>query len=388
MKKVLILGGGISGLEAAIKLQSFGSYDVTLISNRDFAYLYPAAIWIPTGEKSFDDACIPLRETSAAHGFAFRIANVSGISSKENKLLLEDGEIAYDYLVLANGAGKVALPGMEHTNTVCGKPEDVLILKEKLDALIREGRGRIAIGVGCNLTDKPANRGGPSVEVLLNIHHYLSKLKVRDKFELTFFSAAVNPMINLGETLAKLLFAAFKQCNTKTFCGTPIKEFVKGGVIFEDGNELVADLIMFTPGLNGHPLLQKTDLPLNASGFVKINKDCLVQGTNNVFAVGDVAAVEGPDWLVRFAPLAENMGIASACNIHAMETGNTTRKYYTDHLWVGGLLDGGNGAGFVYKNDARTIILPLPILGHWLKKRFLGYWKNSRMGKTARIMNL
>lgn len=91
---------------------------------------------------------------------------------------------------------------------------------------------------------------------------------------------------------------------------------------------------------------------------------------------------------MRFAPLAENMGIASACNIHAMETGNTTRKYYTDHLWVGGLLDGGNGAGFVYKNDARTIILPLPILGHWLKKRFLGYWKNSRMGKTARIMNL
>lgn len=388
MKKILVLGGGISGLEAAIKLQSFGSYDVTLLSNRDFAYLYPAAIWIPTGEKSFADACIPLSETSKTHGFSFKVVNVTGISSKENKVLLEDGEIAYDYLVLAHGAGKVALPGMEHTNTICGKPEDALVLKEKLDALIRNGGGKIAIGVGVNLIDKPANRGGPSVELLLNIHHYLKKMKVRDKFELAFFSAAVNPMINLGETLAKLLFAAFKQCNAKTFCGTPIQEFVADGVIFEGGETLAADIIMFTPGLNGHPLLKNTDLPLNDSGFVKVNKDCQVQGTNNVFAIGDVAAVEGPDWLVRFAPLAEHMAMAAASNIHALETGSKERKHYTDHLWVGGLLDGGNGAGFVYKNDARTIILPLPIIGHWLKKRFLVYWKNTRMGKTPRIMNM
>jgi len=46
-KKVLILGGGIAGVEAAIQLRKKG-FEVSLISNRDFLYVYPISIWIPT----------------------------------------------------------------------------------------------------------------------------------------------------------------------------------------------------------------------------------------------------------------------------------------------------------------------------------------------------
>lgn len=387
MKKVLVLGSGIGGLEAAIKLQGYGHFDVTLISARDYAYIYPYAIWIPTGEVPFEDACIPLEKASKAHGFNLKVSAATGISSKENKVILEDGELKYDYLVIAVGAGKVSLPGMEHTDMVCGKPEDAVKLKEKIDSLLSNGGGKIAIGVGQNLIDRPANRPGPSVEVLLNLHNYLKKLKVREKFELSFFSAAENPA-NLGETFGKLLLAAFKRSDTEFYRGTKIKEFVKEGVIFEDGKKLEADIIVFTPALNGHPLLKNSDLPLNDSGFVKIEKDCQVTNTKNVFAVGDVSAVEGPSWVVRLAPLAESMGKAVAHNINAIEKDIKEKKYYTDNLWVGGLMDGGNGAGFVYKNDARTIILPLPIIGHWLKKRFLAYWKSTRMGEKRRIMDM
>jgi len=41
MKKVLILGGGFAGVQTAIELQKKGIFDITLVSDRDYLYLYP-----------------------------------------------------------------------------------------------------------------------------------------------------------------------------------------------------------------------------------------------------------------------------------------------------------------------------------------------------------
>jgi len=70
MKKVLILGGGFGGLESAIWLKKYG-FDVTLISDRKYMYIYPISIWIPTKEIKFEDACLDLEKLSQIHGFTF-----------------------------------------------------------------------------------------------------------------------------------------------------------------------------------------------------------------------------------------------------------------------------------------------------------------------------
>jgi sulfide:quinone oxidoreductase len=61
MKKVVILGGGIAGVEAAIHLRKY-NFEVELISDRDFLYIYPISIWIPTKEKKFEDVIISLQD--------------------------------------------------------------------------------------------------------------------------------------------------------------------------------------------------------------------------------------------------------------------------------------------------------------------------------------
>ena len=47
MKKVLILGGGFAGIQTAIELQKKKIFEITLVSERDYLYLYPVSIWIP-----------------------------------------------------------------------------------------------------------------------------------------------------------------------------------------------------------------------------------------------------------------------------------------------------------------------------------------------------
>ena len=62
-KKIVILGGGFAGIEAAIKLQKYG-YSTTLVSNRDYLFIYPISIWIPVNKKKFDEVAILLETLS------------------------------------------------------------------------------------------------------------------------------------------------------------------------------------------------------------------------------------------------------------------------------------------------------------------------------------
>ena len=173
MKKVLILGGGFAGIQTAIQLQKSGKINVTLVSDRDFLYLYPISIWVPVGIKDFSDVKVPLAKIQQKHGFNVIIDAVTEIQPENRKVVCENQTLDYDYLVLAFGAGKMPHKGIENTLSICGKPEVSLAIREKIDALVARGNGKIAIGFGGNPKDKSAVRGGPAFEMMFNIHNLL-----------------------------------------------------------------------------------------------------------------------------------------------------------------------------------------------------------------------
>jgi sulfide:quinone oxidoreductase len=49
-----------------------------------------------------------------------------------------------------------------------------------------------------------------------------------------------------------------------------------------------------------------------------------------------------------------------------LEKGNP--KTYIEHINILCLMDMGNGGGLAYRNDKKAILIPLPIIGHWMKK--------------------
>ena len=142
MSKVLILGGGFAGIDTAIYLRK-EKYEVTLVSDRDYFYIYPTSIWVPTGKTSFKDVCIDLKDLQKAHGFNLIVDSVSDINTKNKAISLKSGKVLddYDYLVIAIGAGKMKPKGVEHTLSICGAPEQSIAIKERLDILIAKGVG-------------------------------------------------------------------------------------------------------------------------------------------------------------------------------------------------------------------------------------------------------
>jgi sulfide:quinone oxidoreductase len=388
MKKVLILGGGFAGVQAAIELQKKRNFEITLVSERDYLYLYPISIWIPVHIKEFKDVKINLSDIQKKYPFKLITDNVIEIRATENRVICQRTTLDYDYLIVAFGTDKMQHKGMANTLSICAKPETSLKIRNRIDDLVKKKTGKIAIGFGGNPNDKSAVRGGPAFEMMFNIHNYLKTKKIRENFELTFFAPMEEPGARMGKGALSMLDSMFTRYNIKKHFGLKIKEFVSDGVIFEDDSKLSSDFVMFISAGTGPEVLKKSDLPLSEAGFVKIEDSGQVQGFPNVYAAGDIAAIEGADWIAKQGHIAELMGRNAANNIIAAESGISIRKVYQKHLNILCVMDTGNGAAFVFRNAEKAFMIPMPILGHLLKKGWGSYARLTKLGKIPRLPGL
>ena len=386
MKKVLVLGGGFAGVEVAIYLKKEKNLEVTLVSDRDYFYIYPTSIWIPTGEVTKEMISVPLADLAFKHGFEVIVDAVETLEAKVKKVTLASGRVleGYDYMVVAIGQGKMGAEGIENTLSICGKPEEAVELNKRLEALVEKGEGKIAMGFGGNPKDTSAVRGGPAFEVLFNVNTFLKRKGLRDKFELTFFAPMEKPGQKMGEKALVMMDKMFGMTNINKKVGSKITSFEEDGINFEDGTKIESDLTMFISAGKGHPVLEASDLPLSDAGFVVTNAFNEIEGFEGVYAIGDSASLMGPDWRAKQGHVAEVMAKNVANNI-AVNINGGKRESYMEHLNILCVMDTGDGAAFVYRDNKGGKMIPMPFVGHWMKKGWGWYCRNSKLGKIPRI---
>ena len=102
--KVVIVGAGFAGLYAA-KLLGSSPIEVTLVDRRNYHLFQPLLYQVATGGLSPADICAPLRSVLSPYkNIRTLLGEVTGFDLEGHRVLLADGELAYDYLVVAAGA--------------------------------------------------------------------------------------------------------------------------------------------------------------------------------------------------------------------------------------------------------------------------------------------
>ncbi len=386
-KTALILGGGFAGLEAAIRLAK-GGLDVTLVSDRPYLFVYPTSIWIATGERQFDDVCLDLADVAKRRGFNFVQGDVASIEAARRTARVDGRELSADFLVIAVGSQALKAPGIEHTLALGGAPENVTRLKAALDALLARGEGKIALGFGGNPKDGSSVRGGPVFELMFNIDHLLRKRGVRGRFELTFFAPMASPGERMGQKAVKAIQALFEKRGIGMRFGKKITRFEASSVLFEDGSVLASDLTVFVPAGEGHPVLAAAQLPKSDAGFVTTDETSAVPGLEGVYAIGDAAALLGPTWKAKQGHLAEVMAKVAANNILATVHGRPERRSYVPLVSIVCLMDMGDGAALVQRNERKERLVPLPVVGHWMKRGWGAYYALSKRGQVPSLSGM
>jgi NADH dehydrogenase len=299
---VVIVGGGFGGLAAAKELAK-APVRVTLLDRRNHHLFQPLLYQVATAALNPADIAYPIRAAlSTQHNVRVLLAEVESIDVAAKKLKLDDGEIQYDYLVVATGA----------THSYFGKDQWAALapgLKSVEDALEMRRRIFLAYEAAEREADPALQRewltfavvgGGPTgVELAgalgeIGLHTLARDFRSIDPTEVRVVLFEGKDRV-LGTYPEKLSEAAKKSLETRHVdvrVNTLVTNIDDRGVTVKGpaGEERIGTrTVLWAAGVQASPLAKSLGAPLDRSGRVIVQPDLSIPGHPEVFVIGDLA---------------------------------------------------------------------------------------------------
>jgi sulfide:quinone oxidoreductase len=298
-RRVVILGGGVAGLEALMALHDLAGdrAELTLVApDPDFIYK-PLLV-----EEPFDlgpaeqYALAPLAEELGAR-FVQKAAK--GVQPDEHTLELDDGStLDYDFLIVCPG-GRFH-PALERARTFPSGGEPL-----RINELLRsgEGRRRIAFVVPSGVTWTL-----PIYEIALMTQRRALELRV--EAELTIVTPEQAPLAVFGPTASSAVAELLGARGIGVESGAHAREGDAGVLILTPGDRrLAADEVIALPAMHGPAI---SGLPKDERGFIPIDEHARVAGVDDVYAAGD-----GTNFPIKQGGLGTQQADAAAAHIAA-----------------------------------------------------------------------
>ena len=116
--RIVILGAGYGGILSAIRLQkelNYNEADVTLVNKHDYHYITTHLHMPAAGTDNPENARVNILKLIDEFKVDFVKSTVTEIRPHEKKVILEDGTLSYDYLVIGLGgeAETFGIPGLK-----------------------------------------------------------------------------------------------------------------------------------------------------------------------------------------------------------------------------------------------------------------------------------
>ena len=338
---VVVIGGGFAGLSAARRLGG-EALRVTLLDRRNHHVFQPLLYQVATAGLSGTEVAAPLRRiVRKQRNVTVLLAEAVRIDAPARRVVLADGEIGYDYLILATGATHSYFGHDEWARFAPG-------LKSLEDALLIRRRLLLAFERAERETD-PARRaawltfvvigGGPTGVELAGTVIELARYTLRHEFRRMDPGAA---RVVLIEGLDRVLppyppdlsakaRAQLERLGVEVRTGSPVTGVDADGVRL--GSErLAARTVLWGAGVAASPLGRTTGAPLDKAGRVKVQPDLSVPGFPELFVTGDLASiVQDGKPVPGVAPAANQMGEHAARNVLRLARGQHTLPFrYVD----------------------------------------------------------
>jgi NADH dehydrogenase len=306
MKRILILGGGFAGLAAAVELDKTIAADVdvevTVVNRENFFLFTPMLHEVAAGDLDLTTIVNPARKMlQRARFFA---GEVQEINLPSKQVVVTHGfdhhshSLEYDFLVL--GLGSVTnfygLPGLQERALTMKSLNDAMRLRNHLIAHLEEADSECCQVKTPLLTFVVAGGGFAGVETVAGLNDFVrgavrSYPRLREdmlRVMLVDPGGVILPELNqdLGRYAQEKLAARKVEIRLKT----KVEEFTEQGVRLSDGTTILSNTLVWTAGTSPNPLLK--GLPCQKDrGRIIVNEYFEVPGHNNVWAVGDCAAV-------------------------------------------------------------------------------------------------
>ncbi len=339
--KLVILGGGFGGLRLARKLSNKAGFDITLIDRFNYHQFQPLFYQVATAGLDASNISFPLRKVfQKSRNVRFRMADVQSIDAAAKKVITNTGDYAYDALVIATGADtnffgnemlkenafpmKSTVEALQLRHRLLHNFEDALHTASDLE--MQRLMNVVVVGAGPT-----------GVELSGAIADMKRFVLPKDYPELDFSKMKIYLLEGSGKTLAAMSEKSARQSQAyleklgvNVLTNTLLKEYDGKTVYLQDGNTIETSMLIWAAGIKGNvPPGIKPEM-IARGNRIRVNRYCQVNGSENIYAVGDVAYMEEPAYPAghpQVAPVAMQMADLVAKNLQS----NTMKKEFFYH---------------------------------------------------------
>ena len=317
----VIIGAGFGGISIAKSFKN-KPVNVLLIDKHNYHNFQPLMYQIATGGLEPDSIAYPVRRIFRNQAnFSFRMANVISVNTESNLLHTTIGEVAYDYLVIATGSTNNYFnfePVKQKLLTLKSIPDALNIrsyIYQNLEkALVEQEKRPIEDIINIAIIG-----GGPAgIELagaLAEMKHYVLPKDFPDldlsKMEINLYEAAPKLLGAMSEDSSKMSLKYLIRLGVNVHLNSKVEAYDGTKLSLEDGSNFITDTVIWTAGVKASPIDGLSKEVITGGNRILVNEYNQIDTTENVFAIGDVAACvtpENPKGLPMLAPVAQQQG--------------------------------------------------------------------------------
>ncbi len=321
--RVVIVGAGFGGLSAAKVLRK-ANVRVSVVDRRNHHLFQPLLYQVATAGLSPGQIATPIRTILREQKNAeVLLGTVTGVDKARREVILEDGPVNYDYLILATGARhsyfghdewEPFAPGLKSLEDATELRKRILLaferaeLEEDFDA-----RRRL-------LTFVVIGAGPTGVEMAGSIAELAHRALARD-FRSIDPSAARIVLVEAGpralstfpEYLSAYTKKALGRLRVELMTDTRVTGIDKHGVTLSKpggSEELPSACVIWAAGVASSPVAKWLDVEPDRAGRTPVRADLTIEGYPEIFVIGDCSLAKDKDGkpLPGLAPVAKQQG--------------------------------------------------------------------------------
>lgn len=292
---VVVVGGGFAGMNAAHALRQCGAR-VTLVDKHNYHTFQPLLYQVSTGYLAAEEVGAALRSVfRRQRNLTVRVAIVTSVEWADRTLRLQDGSaLDFDYLILAAGAETnfFGISGMaEHAWPLYTLADAVRLRAHLLGTF--EQVAATADSTHAQITTVVVGGGPTGVETagaLASMGHEV--VEPVATLQVILVEAGTRLLNGFSRRLSQRALDDLRRRGVDVRLGRSVKAADADGVTLNGGEWLQTHTVIWAAGVQANELGRAMGLQLNRQGRVVVDPYLQAPGHPNVFAAGDLAAVE------------------------------------------------------------------------------------------------
>lgn len=363
--KIVVLGAGYAGLKTTRELTkqlSPEEADIVLINKHNYHYESTWLHEVAAGTINPNQARFMITDAVDPNRVRLIYDEVEKVDKEDQRIILENGEITYDYLVIALGfkSNTFGIKGMEENAFSIVDIDSSRLIRDHLELQFAK---HTTENPDEDLTILVGGAGFTGIELLGELAERVPRLCKQydvDRSQVKIINVEAMPSIlpMFDKELVAYAKESLENRGVEFRLGAAIKECKPDSfIIGDDKEEIKADTIIWTGGVTGSPVLSESGFEIT-KGKVTVDGDMRAPGEENIFILGDCAWVMDENTGKPFPPTAQAaIQHADTCanNIVSLMKGGAMEQFHFDDKGtvaslgvtdgIGTVLDGTNLQG-------------------------------------------